>query len=166
MKTSLLALVAISTFAVGIAVAGVSGYGPLAYISYHIITQQQQSQGGQTQVIPAYINLGNITPDESGNATAKASVNISSSGYYTIELEHSDQLQEDFSKFVVYVNIDNYSIALSPENDTAHVYLAKGFYNVTILVVYQVAQNPQGDLTVIQEPLLVIHPTEQDEGSS
>jgi 2,5-dioxopentanoate dehydrogenase len=64
------------------------------------------------------------------------------------------------------VNIDNYSIALSLENDTAHVYLAKGFYNVTILGVYQVAQNPQGDLTVIQEPLLVIHPTEQDEGSS
>lgn len=133
--------------------------------TYHIITQQQ-SQGGQTQVIPAYINLVNIAPNESGNATAKASVNISSSGYYTIELEHSDQLQEDFSKFVVYVNIDNYSIALSLENDTANVYLAKGFYNVTILVVYQVAQNPQGDLTVIQEPLLVIHPTDQDEGSS
>jgi hypothetical protein len=37
-KTSLLALDAISTFAVGIAVAGVSGYGPLAYISYNNTT--------------------------------------------------------------------------------------------------------------------------------
>ncbi|MFP3261142.1 MAG: hypothetical protein RXQ22_09805 [Sulfolobus sp.] len=53
------------------------------------------------------------------------------------------------------MNIDNYSIALSPENDTAIVYLAKGFYNVTILVVYQVAQNLQGDLTAAVMRFLV-----------
>ncbi|QGA55221.1 hypothetical protein GFS03_11855 [Sulfolobus sp. E5-1-F] len=155
MKTSLLALALVGAFVAGLATAGVAGYGPLAYISYHIIVSQQQ---GQAQVIPAYINLGNLTAGEKGNTTATAVINISSNGTYTIDLLHADKLQKVFSNFTVELKINNNTITLTPENDSANVKLASGSYNVSILIIFQVSQHPKGDLNVNQEPLLIIHP--------
>jgi len=160
MKSSLIALIAAASFIAGIVAAGVSGYGPLAYISYHIISSTQQA--GEAQIIPAYINLGNLTAGEKGNVTAMAAVNISSNNTYTIELLHSEKLQKDFSEFIVKLKIDNNTVILTPENDSVQITLAKGYYNVSILIIFQVSQYPQGDLNVYQEPLLIIHPAEEE----
>ncbi|QPG50280.1 hypothetical protein HFC64_11145 [Saccharolobus solfataricus] len=155
MKTSILALTLVGAFLAGLATAGVAGYGPLAYISYHIMVSQQK---GQAQVIPAYINLGNLTAGEKGNITATAAINISTNGTYTIDLLHADKLQKIFSNFTVELKINNYTIILTLENDSAHVSLVNGSYNVSILIIYQVSQHPSGDLNVNNEPLLIIHP--------
>ncbi len=164
MKAQILALIAISSFVAGLVVAGVSGYGPLAYISYHIIVSQQQAQA---QIIPAYINLGNLTPGENGSVSAKAVINISSNGTFTIQLLHSEKLQKDFSEFVVKLSINNTTnINLTPENNTAELNLTKGVYTVLIDITFQVSQHPQGDLNVMQEPLLIIHPSGEENVNS
>ncbi|ACP38918.1 hypothetical protein [Saccharolobus islandicus] len=159
MKTALLALVIAGAFVAGLTTAGVAGYGPLAYISYHIMVSQQQ---GQAQVIPAYINLGNLSAGEKGNTTATAVINISSNGTYTIDLLHADKLQKVFSNFTVELKINNHTIILTPENDSDHISLASGSYKVSILIVFQVSQDPRGDLNVSNEPLLIIHPQGDD----
>ncbi|BDC17651.1 hypothetical protein [Acidianus sp. HS-5] len=154
MKTTLLlALVAISSLGAGIGIAGVMGYGPLAYISYHIQTQTQQ-------VIPAHINLGNLTAGESSNVTANATVTVRSNGTYEIKLLHGEKLQKAFSEFEVKITIGNTTLMLTPKNDTASVNLTKGTYVVFIEIIYQVSQHPKGDLNVLNEPLLIIHPKE------
>ncbi|WP_338599138.1 hypothetical protein V6M85_09340 [Sulfolobus tengchongensis] len=160
MKTAILALAIVGAFVAGLASAGAIGYGPLAYISYHIIVNQQQ---GQAQIIPAYINLGNLTAGEKGNVTASAKLNISSNGTYTIDLLHVEKLQKAFSTFIVTLKIGNENITLTPENDSASVSLVKGTYNVSIFISFQVSQNPKGDLNVTNEPLLIIHPAGESE---
>lgn len=165
MKSSLIALIAAASFIAGMAAAGVIGYGPLAYISYHIISSTQKA--GEVQIIPAYINLGNLTAGENGSVTALAALilNISSNNTYnnyTVKLLHSDKLQKDFSMFIVELKIGNNTVILTPENNSAQITLANGYYNVSILIIFQVSQNPQGDLNVYNEPLLIIHPAEEE----
>jgi len=157
MKTYLLlVLVATASLAAGMSIAGVMGYGPLAYISYHI------QSNGQGEVIPAYINLGNLTAGESGNVTANATVVINYNGTYELHLLHGEKLQKVFSEFTVNVTIGNTSVVLTPDNDSVSLYLAKGTYTVLIEVMYQVSQCPKGDLNVNQEPLIIIHPENED----
>ncbi|MCY0860555.1 MAG: hypothetical protein OWQ54_09010 [Sulfolobaceae archaeon] len=157
MKAQLVALIATAAFLVGLVTAGVSGYGPLAYISYNITPPQSPQQA---QIIPAYINLGNLTAGQNGSVTAYAFISIPTNGTYTIDLEHSDSLQNAFSVFIVKVNIGNNSVTLTPEKDSAHVVLSQGKYNVTINITFQVSPNPEGQLSVSQQPLLEIHPAE------
>ncbi|TRM83492.1 hypothetical protein DJ526_12490, partial [Sulfolobus sp. A20-N-G8] len=77
------------------------------------------------------------------------------------------KLQKDFSEFIVKLSINNTTnITLTPENSTAELNLTKGVYTVLIDITFQVSQNPQGDLNVMQEPLLIIHPSGEENVNS
>ena len=147
--------------AAGVFAAGMEGYGPLAYISYHI----QASNSSSAEIIPAYINLGNLTPGMKGNVTATASIVLHENGTYEIKLLHEDKLSKVFSVFNVTVTIGDKTVVLSLSNDEATLNLTAGNYTVYIKIIYQVSEHPHGDLNVKQEPLLIIHPYGNDEDS-
>lgn len=151
----LLLLIVASAAATGVMVAGMHGYGPLAYISYNVI---QTSNNNSTEIIPAYINLGNITPGETGTVSANATLVISSNGTYEIELLHTEKLSKVFSSFNVTITIGNTTLTLTLHHDDQELNLTAGKYNVIITIHYKVSDNPQGDLSVNNEPLLIIHP--------
>lgn len=163
MKTYLLlALVATASLASGMAIAGVVGYGPLAYISYHIQGGSQSYSQPGVVVVPAYIDLGNLTVGQSGNVTVNASVTINSDGIYKIKLLHEEKLEKVFSKFEVKVTIGNNTVVLTPKKDSAYLNLTNGTYNANIQISYQVAKYVKGDVYVSKEPLLVLYPKGYD----
>ncbi|MEJ2776000.1 hypothetical protein WIW90_07220 [Sulfolobaceae archaeon RB850M] len=153
----LLIVVIAATMATGVFVAGMHGYGPLAYISYHITASNSSAE-----IIPAYINLGNLTAGEKGNVTANATIVISSNGTYEIKLLHIEKLSKVFSYFNVTIEIDGKTILLNLDNDKAYLNLTSGKYTIIITISYQVSNHPKGDLNVNQEPLLIIHPVHKD----
>ncbi|QIW25087.1 hypothetical protein EWF20_13715 [Sulfolobus sp. S-194] len=153
MKALLIGLIAMVAIATGIFIAGVNGYGPIAYISYHV-----QVSNSTSQIIPAYINLGNITPGEKGNITSNATIIISSNGTYVIKLLHSEKLSKVFSEFNITIKIGNETLLLNLHQTEVTVNLTSGKYIVYIKIFYQVSEHPKGDLDVIKEPLLIIHP--------
>lgn len=154
MKSLLIGLIAMVALATGIFAAGVSGYGPLAYISYHVVVNNNST----SQVIPAKINLGNLTPGMTGNYTTNATINISNNGTYVIQLLHSEKLSKVFSEFNVTIEIDNNTIMLNLHHTKANITLTAGKYVVIIKIFYTVSNHPKGDLHVKHEPLLIIHP--------
>ncbi|MBB5253867.1 hypothetical protein [Sulfurisphaera ohwakuensis] len=153
MKTLLIGLIAMVAVATGIFVAGVNGYGPIAYISYHV-----QVSNSTSQIIPAYINLGNITPGEKGNITSNATIILSSNGTYVIQLLHVEKLSKVFSEFNITIEIGNKTLLLNLYQTKVNVNLTAGKYIVYIKIFYQVLNHPKGDLNVMKEPLLIIHP--------
>ncbi|MEM4138433.1 MAG: hypothetical protein QW250_02630, partial [Sulfolobaceae archaeon] len=151
----LIATIIASSGVAGVVIAGTYGYGPLAYLSYNIIVPKQN----QTFTIsPAYIDLGNLTPGKSGNVTVTASITVKENGTYVIMLLHKEKLEKVFSYFNVSINIDNHNLLLTLESPIAKVNLTSGTYNVKITIYYKVSQHPKGDLHVKKEPILVIHP--------
>jgi len=154
MKAAYLALVALLVGSTAVAASSVAGYGSLAYITYHIINTNE----GNITIVPANINLGNLTPGEKGNVTVNASVTLSKTDNYTIMLLHLEKLKKDFSEFKAIINIGNKTITIDLDHPFAVLQLSNGTYQVHITIVYQVSQNPSGDLNVNNEPLLIIHP--------
>lgn len=157
MKALLIGLIAMVAIAAGVFAAGLKGYGPIAYISYHV----KSSNSSSAEIIPAYINLGNLTPGMKGNASANALIVLYKNGTYEIKLLHEDKLSDVFSTFNVTVTIGNKTVVLSLSNDEAVLNLTPGNYTVYIKIFYQVSNNPEGDLNVNHEPLLIIHPYEE-----
>ena len=154
MKALLIGLIAMVAIATAVFAAGMEGYGPIAYISYHVIYTNSTS----VEIVPAYINLGNLTPGMKGNASATATIIFHKSGEYEIKLLHEDKLSDVFSEFNVTITIGNKTITLSLSNDEASFNITAGKYTVYIKIFYQVSTHPEGDLNVKQEPLLIIHP--------
>ncbi|WP_069806395.1 hypothetical protein [Vulcanisaeta thermophila] len=154
MKPLLLLAIVGLAFAGGVMAAGFMGYGPLAFITYNVVVP---SVNATTTVIPAYLNLGNLTPGASGSVTANAKVTIGVNGTYTIELTHEDALDHVFSVFNVTVSIGNETVTLNLEHDEAKVYLTAGTYDVTITVNYLVKTQPEPPYTVHDMPFLVLH---------
>lgn len=154
MKALLIGLIAMVAIAAGVFAAGVDGYGPLAYISYHV----QASNSSSAEIIPAYINLGNLTPGMKGTVTVNSTVTLTKNGTYEISLLHAEKLSKVFSEFNVTITIGNKTITLNLSNDDAYLNLSSGKYNVHIQISYQVSSHPHGDLDVKNEPLLIIHP--------
>jgi 2,5-dioxopentanoate dehydrogenase len=154
----LLLLIVTSAAATGVMLAGMHGYGPLSYISYNVIQTNNNSNNNSIEIIPAYINLGNITAGETGTVSANATLVISSNGTYEIELLHTEKLSKVFSSFNVTINIGNTTLTLTLHHDDQELNLTAGKYNVIITIHYKVADNPHGDLRVNNEPLLLIHP--------
>lgn len=161
MKVQLVVAMVALSFMAGLAVAGISGYGPLAYISYNIVVQHMQAQ-----VIPAYINLGNLTAGEVGKQSAEAALTIPRNGTYVLKLVDPGDLGEVFSTFTVELGVGGKTIVLTLSNSTAYVTLTQGTYNVTITVMFQVSQSPEGDLHVVNRPLVVIFPASENEEQS
>ncbi|MEJ2780219.1 hypothetical protein WIW89_04730 [Stygiolobus sp. CP850M] len=153
----LLLLIVTSAAATGVMLAGMHGYGPLSYISYNVI-QTNNNSNNSTEIIPAYINLGNITAGETGTVSANATLVISSNGTYEIQLLHTEKLSKVFSSFNVTINIGNTTLTLTLHHDDQELNLTAGKYNVIITIHYKVSDNPHGDLSVNNEPLLLIHP--------
>jgi len=154
MKALLIGLIAMVAIAASVFAAGMDGYGPIAYISYHI----QASNSSSAEIIPAYINLGNLTPGMKGNVTANATIILHENGTYEIEMLHEDKLSKVFSVFNVTMTIGNKTVVLSLSNYNAKLNLTAGKYIVYIKIFYQVSGYPHGDLNVNQEPFLMIHP--------
>jgi len=160
----LLLLIVTSAAATGVMLAGMHGYGPLSYISYNVI-QTNNNSNNNTEIIPAYINLGNITAGETGTVSANATLVISSNGTYEIQLSHTEKLSKVFSSFNVTINIGNTTLTLTLYHYDQELNLTAGKYNVIITIYYKVSDNPHGDLSVNNEPLLLIHPYgDQDHG--
>ncbi|BBD72281.1 hypothetical protein HS1genome_0670 [Sulfodiicoccus acidiphilus] len=156
MKTTLLAIALLLAGAgAGAAGAGVMGYGPLAYVSFHIPAATEQ----RATIIPAYLNLGNLSAGEKGNYTTNATVTLRQSGNYSIDLLHDELLSNLFSNFTVVVKVSGNVLILSPTGvHSDQIYLSNGTYTVNITVYYQVAQQPIGPSNVTNLPLLIIHP--------
>ncbi|BFH72702.1 hypothetical protein SJAV_06460 [Sulfurisphaera javensis] len=153
MKALVLGLIAMVAIATGIFIAGVEGYGPIAYISYHV-----QVSNSTAEIIPAYINLGNLSSGMKGNVTVNATIVISNNGTYVIQLLHSEKLSKVFSEFNVTIEIANKTLLLNLEQTKVNVNLTAGKYIVYIKIFYEVSNHPRGDLNVNKEPLLIIHP--------
>ncbi|QKR00325.1 hypothetical protein GWK48_08000 [Metallosphaera tengchongensis] len=156
MKSSILALIALVALGSGIAASSVAGFGPLAYISYHIITAQEQN--ANITIIPANINLGNLTPGMKGNVTVNATITLSKSDNYTVMLLHVEKLRKAFSEFKVMISLGNETFNVSLDKPYHVLYLQNGTYHVYVTIFYKVSNNPKGDLNVNNEPLLIIHP--------
>ena len=154
MKALLIGLIAMVAIAAGVFAAGMAGYGPIAYISYHV----QSSNSSSAEIIPAYINLGNLTPGMNGTITANASISLHDNGTYEIKLLHVEKLSKVFSEFNVTITIGNKTVMLTLSNDDIYLNLTAGNYTVYIKIFYQVSNQPHGDLNVTKEPLLIIHP--------
>jgi len=157
MKALLIGLIAMVAIAAGVFAAGIAGYGPISYISYHVQASNSSNQSS-AEIIPAYINLGNLTPGMQGTITANASISLNNNGTYEISLEHQDKLSKVFSEFNVTITIGNKTVILTLSNDNAYLNLSTGNYNIYIKISYQVSNQPHGDLSVTNEPLLTIHP--------
>ena len=155
----LLLLIAASVGATGLVIAGLHGYGPLAYISYNVQTSNSN------QIIPAYINLGSLTPGQSGTVTANATIMINQNGTYEIKLLHVEKLSKVFTSFNVTVTIGKETITLNLNHDEQYLNLTSGKYLVVIVINYTVSTHPHGDLHVKNEPLLIIHPEGEQDNS-
>ncbi|BCU69434.1 hypothetical protein [Stygiolobus caldivivus] len=151
----LLLLIGLSIGATGVMVAGMHGYGPLAYISYNVINT---SNDNSTEIIPAYLNLGNITPGQTGTVSSNATVIISSNGTYEIKLLHVEKLSKVFSSFNVTITIGNTTVTFNLYHHDQDLNLTSGKYLVLIVIHYTVSTHPHGDLSVNNEPLLILHP--------
>jgi len=156
MKTTLLGIALLLLGAgAGATAAGVMGYGPLAYISFHILSASEQ----QVTIIPTYLNLGNLSAGQKGNYTTNATITLTHSGNYSINLLHSELFDNLFSSFTIIVYIGDNQVVLSPEGlHSAVFYLSNGTYNINIVLYYQVAQQPQGPSNVTNLPFLILHP--------
>jgi 2,5-dioxopentanoate dehydrogenase len=150
----LILLIVTSAAATGVMLAGMHGYGPLSYISYNVV----QTNNNSTEIIPACINLGNITAGETGTVSANATLVISSNGTYEIKLLHAEKLSKVFFSFNVTINIGNVTLTLTLHHYDQELNLTAGKYSVIITIHYKVSDNPHGDLSVNNEPLLLIHP--------
>ncbi|MEM0175155.1 MAG: hypothetical protein QXK17_06510 [Metallosphaera sp.] len=156
MKPIYLALIAL-LIGSGVAASSVTGFGPIAFISYHIISTQNN-----ITIIPANVNLGNLTPGMKGNVTVNATIVITKTDNYTIMLLHVEKLKKDFSKFVVEIMMEGQTFNLSEEHPSKVLQIQNGTYDVMITIYYKVSLNPKGDLNVSNEPLLIIHPAEHE----
>lgn len=155
MKPLYIGLIALALLGSGVAASSVAGFGPIAYITYHIISNQGNEN---ITILPANIDLGNLTPGMKGNVTANATITLSKADNYTIMLLHVEKLKKDFSSFVVEITIDNQTFNVSEDNPYHVIQLQNGTYQVIIKIFYTVSMNPKGDLNVSNEPLLIIHP--------
>ncbi len=157
MKTWLLLVLAFAAGLSGMAVAA-NMNGVLAYISYHLVSPPPPAY----ETVSAYINLGNLTPGESGSVSATAYLYVNSSGYFKIHL-HDEGLEHVFSNFTVVITIGNQTITLNLHRDEASVYLIPGNYTVNITVYYTVSMNPHGPPNVTNKPLVTIKPAGEHE---
>ncbi|PLC67888.1 hypothetical protein B7L70_06260 [Vulcanisaeta sp. EB80] len=157
MKTWLLVVLAFAAGLSGMAVAA-NMNGVLAYISYHLAIPPPPTY----TVVSAYINLGNLTPGESGTASATAQLYVNSSGYFKVQLHH-EGMDDVFSNFTVVITIGNQTLTLNLHRDEAIVYLAPGNYTVSITVYYTVKPNPHGPPNVVNKPLITIKPAGEHE---
>ena len=137
----MLTLLLLASFLSGIIAAGSLGYGPLAYISFHI---EGGSSGGSLTTTPAYIDLGNLTAGSSGSTSSTAVLEVPSYGKYKFDLENKDELKKVFSSFTVTIEVDGNIIVLDIYgDDSQEVYLNQGSYTVSISIDYTVKSNPQ-----------------------
>lgn len=139
----MLAGIILISFMAGIVAAGSMGYGPLAYISFHI-ESGGGGGGGSLITTPAYIDLGNLTAGSSGSTSATATLEVPSYGKYEFKLENESELKRVFSSFTVTVDVDGAVVVLDLYGDDSRdLYLNPGTYTVSITIDYTVKSNPQ-----------------------
>jgi 2,5-dioxopentanoate dehydrogenase len=158
----ILTVIIATSAAAGIIIAGTQGFGPLAYLSYNVIVPKENET---ISIIPAYLDLGNLTPGKAGSVSAVANITIKSNGTYTISLLHTEKLEKVFSNFTIIIEISNKKVKLNLENEKAKLNLTAGTYEVKITVFYKVSMHPKGDLHVKKEPILIIHPASTNDNN-
>jgi len=112
--------------------------------------------------IPAYVNLGNLTPGMAGSASATAHLYVNSTGYFRVKL-HDDGLNDVFSNLTVVLQIGGRSIILNLERDEATVNLTPGNYTMAVTIYYVVSDNPHGPPYVANKPLITVTPIKGSE---
>ncbi|MDT7903520.1 MAG: hypothetical protein RQ838_05535 [Caldivirga sp.] len=157
MKSWLLITLALAVGLTGTVVA-MDMHGVLVYISYHLILPPPPSY----VAIPAYVNLGNLTPGMAGSASATAHLYVNSTGYFRVKL-HDDGLNDVFSNLTVVLQIGGRSIILNLERDEATVNLTPGNYTMAVTIYYVVSDNPHGPPYVANKPLITITPIKGSE---
>lgn len=154
-KTAMIAIAMVAIVAGATGAMAAAGFGPLAYISYTVQGVKNE------QVIAANINLGNLTPGSSGTVTSNATLIISQSGNYTFKLLHQEKLEKVFTTFDVNITINNKTVMLSLQHEESTISLQNGTYTVLITIHYVVSKTPKTE-HVSNEPLIIVHPAEQE----
>lgn len=144
----------------GVAIAGAAGYGPLAYISYHLMTS---THNASVIIVPAYINLGNISPKQHGVISANATIELKENGTFIVKLLHKEKFEKVFSNLTIVLTIGKESVTLSLDHTSQNITLSSGNYTVIITVYYTVSAHPKGDHNVFKEPFIIIHPIGEEE---
>jgi len=155
-KATIIAIVLLTTIGISVGVMASNVYGPFAFISYKVQGEKE------AQIIPAHFNLGELTPGEKGTIQDNATIVIKNSGDYTLALKHVKKLKKVFSEFNVSITIANNTIKLNLYNTTYTLFLRNGTYVVNIVINFVVSDHPKSE-DVKNEPLLIIHPTEEQE---
>ncbi|AWR97998.1 hypothetical protein DFR86_10930 [Acidianus sulfidivorans JP7] len=130
-----------------------SFFGTLANITYNIT-----STSNNNVIIPANINLGNLTAGMSGNYSTTAKMSLTSSGYYKFKL-NDGALEGEFSNFTVILKFANYTVELTKDHhESEKIYIPSGNYTVTILIYYQVSEHAH-NASVSNEGLIYVKET-------
>ncbi len=97
----------------------------------------------------ASLNLGTLNPGETKTMTSSASVNVTSSGNFTLFLQNRELIDEVFSSFSVNITgLSSSPIVLSLEHPAQVVSLVAGTYKVTVTVMLTVSTEIEHSLTV------------------
>lgn len=123
-------MVAHATLAVIAALALVSGAGVAAAVG----TGMLHIGGGN-----GALDLGALTPGETGNMSIKSTVYLNETGLYTLEMEKEDQINSVFSAFQITVSVNGstYSPA-NGNNENAPIHLGSGSHTFTVKLAYTV----------------------------
>lgn len=110
------------------------------------------------------MNLGNLAPGQTGNATATVTVHVTNSTVYKIGLEKRDQIGSVFSHFAVSVSVNGqlYNVTGEPEN--THIKLNDGVYSISVKLSYEV-RNMVHTANATNVPFLFLHPSEMENQS-
>jgi len=127
-----------------VAVAGLIAYSLMAY---NLINISVTIQPSQVVVNAVNLNLGTLSPGSNGTVSTTTIIKVNQGRDYFFALVNTQQLQEEFSTFLVTISFSNSTqtttITLgwpnAGYNDT--VYLAPGTYTLYITLQYAVYNN-------------------------
>lgn len=136
-----------------IAVLAVAGVGTAA--ATHVFSANSSGN----------IDLGVITPGQTGNVTATSSVHLANSTYYKFEMEKEDRIGSVFSQFTVSVSVNGHTYNISADHNDSRVLLNSGTYTFTVKLSYRVSDHVH-DANVTKAAFLFLHPTGNDTAES
>ncbi len=103
------------------------------------------------------LNLGTLTPGQTGNATATTTVHVSNTTRYIFQLEKEDRIGSTFSYFAVHVSVNGQTLNLTGERNDSQINLSSGTYTFTLQLSYAVRDLVQ-NVSESNVAFLFLHP--------